>query len=230
MFKIVNDRNTDFHIHSSNYSDGIDSITEIIDFAEKIGLKRIAITDHSQYTIDIQREKVGIYSSSPRYALDLWENVQNDVDVIFGIEADLLNENGDICDHIQNIKSDFLILSAHKHTYSGDISKLNEAIENAVLKNKDKIKCIGHPCMTHSEKKSKHPIDFERLAKFANKNKLPLEINGTNMARGVDDIESLREMLEYAKYIMINSDAHNLYHLKTSKEFAYNWLEKEGYL
>lgn len=42
-----------------------------------------------------------------------WTNIYNDVSVIFGVEADLLNVNGDICDHIQGITPEFIILSAH---------------------------------------------------------------------------------------------------------------------
>lgn len=54
-----------------------------------------------------------------RINIKRWENVFNDVKVRFGIEGDLLNEKGDICDHIQNKKSDFLILSTHTSSYTG---------------------------------------------------------------------------------------------------------------
>lgn len=50
--KILNPGNSgDFHMHSINFSDGFNTIDELVIHAGKIGLKKIAITDHSQATI-----------------------------------------------------------------------------------------------------------------------------------------------------------------------------------
>jgi hypothetical protein len=38
--KILNDKYSDFHIHSSTFSDGLATIEEIVKFAGTIGLKK----------------------------------------------------------------------------------------------------------------------------------------------------------------------------------------------
>jgi len=234
MFKIVNERNTDHHVHSSTYSDGMNTIEEIVIASGNFGLKEISITDHSQLIIDHHKNNYGFYPGVARYDLKQWQNVHNDVKINFGVEADLINEIGEICDRIQNVKSNYLILSVHQGIYVGDYKKVNEAYENVILKNIEKIKCIGHPCMDYHYKYTEDVVtdyvDIERLTEFANKHSIPLEVNGAGMMNKRENIEKLKLMLEKAKLIMINSDAHTLYQLKVARNFAYNWLEKEGYL
>jgi len=51
--KILNPGNTsDLHMHTITFSDGFNTIDEIVIHAGKVGLKKIAITDHSQFAID----------------------------------------------------------------------------------------------------------------------------------------------------------------------------------
>ncbi len=110
--QIINkDSSGDYHIHTSTISDGLNSLDEIIIQAGKLNIKEIAITDHCQdYLNSNDMKKRTHYSiiSSGR-----WKNIHNKVNVIFGVEADLLNENGDICSNIQGIYPKFVILSSH---------------------------------------------------------------------------------------------------------------------
>jgi len=114
--KIINDKTYgDYHIHSSTLSDGMNSIDEIVIQAGKLKYKEIAITDHNQEYL----KRYG-FSANTHYSIissGRWKNIHNDVHIIFGVEADLLNENGDICDNIQNISTEFVILSSHKTIY-----------------------------------------------------------------------------------------------------------------
>ena len=52
MLKVLNTIHEDYHVHSLNYSDGMNTIDEIVQYAGKIGMKKIVITDHSQALID----------------------------------------------------------------------------------------------------------------------------------------------------------------------------------
>ena len=52
MVKVLNTIYEDYHIHSLNYSDGMNTVDEIVQYAGKIGMKKIIITDHSQAVID----------------------------------------------------------------------------------------------------------------------------------------------------------------------------------
>jgi histidinol phosphatase-like PHP family hydrolase len=234
VFKIVNPKDSDHHMHTSTYSDGLNTVDEMVTWAGNFGLKEITITDHSQATLDYWRIEHGIYAGGPRWNMFRYENIVNNVKVGFGLEADLIDESGKTCKTLNSRDEEFLILSVHPETYNGDWNKLNEAYENAILQNKEKIKCIGHPELSpvHSWKKvdPSEQIDIVRLTEFANKHDIPLEVNGANLMNKKSNLKVLNTMLEKAKLIMVNSDAHNLYQLKEARNVAYKYLEDNGFL
>jgi len=91
---------------SITFSDGFNSIDEIVKYAGEIGLRKIAITDHSQASLDYYK----IARKTFRAIINRWKNVYNNVEVIFGVEGDILNDEGDVCVDIDGFKSDFVIL------------------------------------------------------------------------------------------------------------------------
>ena len=82
MVKVLNTMNEDYHMHSINYSDGMNTIDEIVQYAGKIGLKKITITDHSQFMLDGKN----FGTRNRRVHTNRWKNIYNDVEVNFGIE------------------------------------------------------------------------------------------------------------------------------------------------
>lgn len=50
--EIINPGSEDFHIHSLNFFDGMNTIYEIVKYSGEIGLTKIAITDHYQVHLD----------------------------------------------------------------------------------------------------------------------------------------------------------------------------------
>lgn len=220
MAKIVNTKQEDFHMHSLNYSDGLNTIDEMVVLAGKIGLKKIAITDHSQATLDA--ENFG--KKNVRGTIIRWKNIHNNVEVIFGVEADLLDEDGNICDNIQGKKADFMILSAHDDNYRGDFSKITLAYLNAIKKHHKAISCIGHINAKYFEKF----VDVEEVIKIANKFGIPVEFNCSYLLRNNVNIKNTEIILAKADKIMVNSDAHTLYELKFAREVGFKFLEEHG--
>ena len=222
--QIINSPTEDYHLHSLNFSDGMDTIDGIVRFAGEIGLTRIAITDHCQTTLDYHP----LVKKTFRGLVNRWKNpYDNGVEVIFGIEADLLNEEGDICDQIHGVASDWLILSAHKVTYAGDPAKVTEGYILAMERFGLRIKLIGHPC---SKRDFSAQIDIRKLAEAANARNMPLEVNGANLANGITDLDQLDLMLRSANEVMINSDAHTNYELKHNRDLARTYLREKGYV
>src|SRR3989344_6187484 len=195
--QIINPGPEDYHIHSINYSDGLMTIEEIVQYAGKT------------YRSLIRR----------------WKNVHNEVQVSFGIEGDLLNEDGEICDHIQGKKSDFLILSAHKSVYQSNPNTINQAYLKALERHHTKIAFLGHPCIRDFA----DYLDIEALTKNANQYNIPLEVNGANLLNNKTNKDNLRRMLTLADIIYVNSDAHVLCELKTAREGAFKFLKEEGF-
>ncbi|MBN1423477.1 PHP domain-containing protein, partial [Candidatus Fermentibacteria bacterium] len=126
--RIMNPGPEDFHVHSLCFSDGINTVDEIVHYAARCGLERIAITDHSQAYLDSR----GFAKKTTRSAVARWRNVHNHVEVVFGVEGDILNRAGDICDHIQGRSGELLILSAHEKPFADDPACITEAYLNAI--------------------------------------------------------------------------------------------------
>ena len=221
--EIINPGNEDHHMHSSNFSDGFNSIDEIVKFAGEIGLKKIAITDHNQAYLD-QRN---FARRSYRGIIKRWKNVINDVRVEFGVEADILNVDGDICIDIQGDTSDIIILSTHPTPpFIDDPKDITLAYLNAIEKHHDKITFLGHPCSVYYE----NHIDILPITELCNKYEIPMEVNGANILTERTNLNNLKKMLKNVDQIYVNSDSHTLYELKVAREAAFRYLIDTGFL
>lgn len=221
--EIINPGNEDYHIHSLNYSDGMNTIDEIVKFAGNIGLTKIAITDHCQVHIDKRNfGKKNYYNLIKR-----WNNVFNEVDVLFGIEADLLNDEGDVCMDIQGDTSEFILLSSHPvPVYGGDPRNITKGYLNAIERYYNKIKFIAHPCSIYFEEF----IDISAITELCNHHNIPMELNCANLVNKRTNMKNLQRMLEKCNQIFINSDAHTLYEIKTLRAIGFKYLIENGFI
>ncbi len=138
------------------------------------GYQKIAITDHSQALLDA-------YGMTRKTHYDIitsgrWSNVHNDVKVIFGVEADLLNEKGDICDHIQGITPEFILLSVHRKAYSGDLKQIKLAYLNVIDRFGMNINVLGHLCSKQIAK-FLSTSDIIEIVEATNASEVALELN-----------------------------------------------------
>ncbi len=215
-------------MHTSTFSDWIPTRNELVQFAWTLGLKEIAITDHSQACLDIQREKKWLYMwTNARRSLKRRENVFNDVQVIAWVEGDILNEQWDCCFSIQGIEYDFIVLSAHKDVYASDPDTVTAGTIKAIERYHDRIVCIGHPC--NNADFGTH-YDIEKLVEVANAYNVPLEFNAKNLMRWKTHLQKLHYLLQNADRIYLNSDAHTLYELKVARSLAKEFLLEHGYI
>ncbi len=218
--QIINPGAEDYHIHSINFSDGLNTIDEITYFAGKFGLKKIAITDHSQALLD----SIGYCRRGERTLINRWKNILNDVEVMFGVEGDLLNEEGDVCSYIQEKDSGLLILSAHPAVYSSPRETITKGYVNAIKKFSDKIGFIGHPCSTYFS----DFVNIREVVKAANDYGVALEMNSSNLANNRTHLENLDLLLDMADRVFVNSDAHTLGEMRDSRSCAFDYLRKKG--
>ena len=225
--KFINLDARDYHMHTSTFSDGLNTIEEIVQFAWKIGLTEVAITDHSQACLEMFMKHHKFYRAWARWTLPHWKNVHNDVNVIFWVEWDLLNESGDVSFDIQWIEGDFLILSAHSDIYQWDPQTVTEGTIKAIERYHEKIRFIGHPCNNADFWKY---YDIERLVECANTYKIPLEFNAKNLLLGKTNIDKLHILFEKADRLYLNSDAHTLYQLREARPFALQFLKDNNYI
>lgn len=219
--KIVNPWNEDFHMHSLNFSDGIHTVDEIVKYAWEIGLSKIAITDHSQFCLDVG----GLAKKGLRKITARWKNVHNAVEVKFWVECDIKDDEWNVCRDIQWVESDFSILSLHKSIFTGNIKNVTQVITTCIKKHHDKIQFLCHPC----KKWTSEFLDIEALVKVANEYKVPLEFNCANLVNWKTDLEKEKIMLSLADQVYVNSDAHTLWELKNVRQEGFEWLKENKF-
>lgn len=217
----------DYHMHTATFSDGLNTIEEIVQFADKIWLTEIAITDHSQICLDGFMKNHKFYRWWARRTIKYRRNMFNNVNVIWGVEWDLINESWEACFDIQWLEPEFCILSAHRDVYQWHPDTVTDATIKAMERYWDKIKFIWHPC---NNADFGNYYDIEKLVTHANKYNIPLEFNAKNLLCGKTNIEKLHYLLQHADRIYLNSDAHTLYHLSESRTFALQFLRENGYI
>lgn len=221
--QIINPDNFgDFHVHSSTFSDGFSSIDEIVKAAGKLNYQTIAITDHSQALLDAygmtRKTHYDIISSGR------WENIHNEVEVIFGVEADLKNEQGDICDNIQGHRPDFIILSTHKKVYVGELNNVKNAYLNAIERFGKAINILGHFCNKQIASFLRNK-DIIEIVELANSFEIAFEINCANLIYDKTDLEKLKIVTDNAKLIYVNSDAHTMNEFLNLRKMGFDYID-----
>jgi len=206
----------DFHMHTT-FSDGKNSIEDMIATAEKLGLKTIAITDH-------------IWRSSEwfdnYYRLIHEENKNKKVNALIGFEAKALSINGEI-DATQKMCSisDIRIGAIHRIpsgnilneylTREDVIDDKNKAYDNwfettkNMIKNKN-VDIIAHPCMALNKYTlEQDEEDIYALFLLVQKYNKKLEI--TNRYKNSNNIlfKVLKKYPHFLAYISYGSDSHS---------------------
>jgi len=211
----------DFHTHSITFSDGFNSIDEMVVYAGKIGIKKLCITDHCQFYLERQR-----YSKKTnRDIIKRWKNIHNDVDVSFGVEADIINESGEVSFDIQGTESDFVILSTHAGVYCDNPNKITEAYLSAIERFGGKISFLGHLCSVYFE----DYLDVVPVIEAALKKGIAFELNCANLISSRTNMKNLKELLSRADRLYVNSDAHTLVELQVLRKYGFDFLKKEAY-
>lgn len=225
MTNIINDQNSDYHIHSV-FSDGCATIEEIVQYAWKIWMENIAITDHSDHLVKVLQEHYWVAPSGwARYALGSWKNVHNDVNVIFWVEWDVLDEDWDVCLVNQQIEWKFTILSVHFNGYLSAPETATKWLLNAIEKHHEKINLIGHPYDTNELWEF---IEIEPVVGLANKYWIAMEFNYWTFRKNRAIKEKLDYMLKNAKDIYVNSDSHSLSSITPKRQGCYDYLTEMG--
>lgn len=186
----------DLHTHSIASVHAYATITEIAQEAKELGLFAVAITDHAHIP---DSQYFGSLVLIPEYF--------RDVRILRGIEANVLDYNGNIDVHDQLAsKLDIIIASIHGSKIDGEPNI--EKCTNAYLKmaKNPKINIIGHSGSEY------YKYDYDKvIPEFAKEGKL-VEINDSAFRYNKDFkgncIEIAKKCKQYGARICVNTDAH----------------------
>ncbi len=209
----------DFHTHT-RYSHGKGTIEQNVLAARRKGLKKIAIADHGFNHFGFGMRIRDIHHIR-REINDLREKY-HDIDILFGIEANLIGLDGEIDIPEEYIEAfDIILMGFHKavipHSAKDGWKLFVRNAFYSVLPHKDREK-IRHdntmamvrameryPIHTITHPGAKIDIDTRILARNAAKHNVFLEINGYH---GFLTVEYVKIALDEGACFVINSDAH----------------------
>lgn len=193
-------------IHShTTYSDGINSIREMVERSISLGYSYLGLTDHSKaafYADGLSIEKVQ----------QQWkeiDEIQSDYDnfrIFKGIESDILSDGS--LDYPDEILAgfDFIIASVHsnlKMPLEKATKRLITAIENPYTT------MLGHPTGRLLLSRKGYPIDYKKVIDACSSNAVAIEINA-NPNRLDLDWTWVPYALHKGVKLSINPDAHSL--------------------
>jgi DNA polymerase (family 10) len=194
----------DLHVHS-DWSDGVNSIEQIVGRAVEMGYDYIAITDHSKslavakgLSVERLRQQDEVIGRINR------EN--KNITVIRAIEADIL-ANGDL-DYPDEIlaEKDIVVASVHSG-FRQDREKITGRIISAI-KN-EHVDILAHPTGRLIGRRDAYDVDMERVLETAAKYNTVLEINSSPDRLDIND-HYARMAKEYGIKIAVNTDAHEI--------------------
>lgn len=222
----LEDMQGDLHLHT-NWSDGVNTIKEMVQEAKKLGYQYIAITDHSRslrvangLSIERLREQHEIIREM--------QALEEDFKIFTGVECDILQDGTlDYPDEILK-ECDVVIASIHMGLRQ-DKEKLTYRAEMA-LKN-PYVTIFAHPTGRILGRRDPYDIDIDRIIQLAKDEGKVLEINSSPDRLDLNGELVRRAALEFDIPIAINTDAHDIarlsdmsYGVKTARR---GWLTKE---
>jgi DNA polymerase (family 10) len=200
----TDDLKGDLHIHT-NWSDGINSMEQMVQRARAKGYQYIAVTDHSR-SLKIARglslEKLREQHEKIRKMND---NL-TDFRILTGIEVDILPGGGLDCPDEILEKIDVVVASVHS-AFKQDRETMTRRILSAV-ENKN-VDIIGHLTGRLILQREGYNLDFERVLEAAAGCGTILEINASPDRLDLNDLNA-RKAKEKGIKIAINTDAHDL--------------------
>jgi len=202
----------DYHTHTV-YSHGKGTIEDNVKEAISKGIKTIGISDHGYKHMTYGIKYKDIYKM--REEIDSLKLKYKNIDILLGIECNILDDSGNI-DVDENILKvvDYIMAGYHFGSTPTSIKGVINHCDNYLFKTKKakqyNTKAIINAMRKHNIFAITHPgdkgeVDIVEIAKVAKETDTRLEINGGHGFLSVKQIEAIKSIKN--KYI-IGSDAH----------------------
>ncbi|MBT2215196.1 DNA polymerase/3'-5' exonuclease PolX [Virgibacillus dakarensis] len=218
----------DLHMHTT-WSDGAQSIEEMIKQARGKGYEYIAITDHSKFLrvanglneTRLRKQREEIARLNEKYS---------DIHIFAGVEMDILPDATLDFNHEFLQEMDFVIGAIHS-SFSQSKDKIMKRLYTAL--ECPYVTLIAHPTGRLIGRRDGYAIDVDQLIERAGETGTALEINA-NPNRLDLSAEWVRKAQDAGVAIAINTDAHSfqmlehmVYGVGTARR---GWLRKETIL
>ncbi len=197
----------DLHMHT-NWSDGLNTVEEMVKACIDMGYEYMAISDHSQSA----RVANGLTPERFKLQREEIERVRkkygDKISILWSVEVDILPDGSlDLPDELLR-EFDFVTASIHSRFNQDNTDRLLKAMENPY------VNLIGHPFGRQYGYREGYPLDFDRVLEKALETGTALEINSQR-----EDLDSqhIRQAVERGVKLVVNSDAHSVGQLWTTR-------------
>jgi DNA polymerase (family 10) len=200
-----------FHVHT-NYSDGANTLTEMVNGARELGYKYIGITDHSKsarYANGLKEEDILRQFDE----IDRLKEKYTDIKVVKGIESDILKDGS--LDYEEDLlkKFDFVIASVHSN-FKMSKEEMTERIIKAVKNKYTTI--LGHLTGRLLLSRDGYDLDIYKVIDACAEYDKVIEIN-SNPHRLDIDWRYIKYAKEKGVKLAICPDAHRVEGLQDVK-------------
>ncbi|MFA5118329.1 MAG: DNA polymerase/3'-5' exonuclease PolX [Candidatus Omnitrophota bacterium] len=197
----------DFHVHS-HWSDGRDSVEQIIRACVRKGYSYVAITDHSG-SLKIARGLDRAAVKKKKAQIKKANKGLKGFTVLFGAEVDI-DSDGEL-DYGPETLREFDIVIAAVHT---GFKQSKERLTRRIIKacQNKYVHIIAHPTGKLKGQRDPYDIDFVEICRVARETNTALEVNSFPDRLDLNDI-NCRYALEKGVRFSIDTDAHSLEHL-----------------
>ena len=218
----------DLHVHTK-WSEGSNTIKEMAEKATELNYQYIAICDHSK-SLQIASGLTEEDFRNQILKIDKINNELGSIEILSGAELNIDN-NGDLDISNTLLKDlDFVVASIHsgfKKSKEKNTDRIIKAMHN------DYVNAIGHPTGRLIHKREGYELDLNKVFEVASELGIYLELNAFPERLDLSDI-NCRKAIDHDVKIVINTDSHNINHLKymnlgisTGRR---GWVEKKDVL
>ncbi|MHA2610838.1 MAG: DNA polymerase/3'-5' exonuclease PolX [bacterium JZ-2024 1] len=220
----LSDIRGDLHVHSK-YSDGTQTIEELMDEAEKMGYEYIAVADHSQSV-------KWAHGMSVERIQKQWEEIERiqkkrkKVRILKAAEVDILSDGTvDYPDEILR-KLDFVIVAVHIG-WKDNTERILKALDHP------RVNALSHPTGRLINQRDPYPIDLKKILQKAKEKGIFLELNSHYLRLDLNDVWC-RVAKEMGIPIYLGTDSHSPGGMSLIRygigQARRGWLEKKDVL
>ncbi|MCL5037542.1 MAG: DNA polymerase/3'-5' exonuclease PolX [Chloroflexi bacterium] len=218
----------DLHIHT-NYTDGMNTIEEMVKAAIACGYEYIAVSDHSQ-SLKVAGGLSPERLKAQQKEIDEVGAAYPGFRIFKAAEVDILPD-GKLDYDEETLKNfDFVIGSIHSY-FNQDIDTMTKRILCAM--EDPRLLILGHPSGRLIGSRNELKINWDEVLKAAAKRRVILEINSFPERLDLND-ERCRKAKEMGIKVSINTDSHSINHLKFVEYGVMvarrGWLDKKDVL
>lgn len=198
----------DLQMHTT-WSDGVNSIEEMVDEARRLGHAYIAITDHVGSLKIAGGMDAAELAKQGKQLAKIREHY-DDIHVFHGIEANIqkdgeLDVGHDVLDQV-----DVVLASVHS-AFRMDEKEMTSRVITALQH--PAVNILAHPTCRIIQKRESIKFDFDRVLEAASENQVALEINAFPERLDLNDVNA-RRAVEAGVKLSLGTDAHRKDHLR----------------